>query len=514
MRLIPTHAGSTSFHRPITKPSKAHPHSRGEHYQAGGAYAQEAGSSPLTRGAPAAAHAARAASGLIPTHAGSTLVGIHERDAAPAHPHSRGEHGSSMRDELRQGGSSPLTRGALLPARRPRHESRLIPTHAGSTTGNESRGANFRAHPHSRGEHSWEIGSKPMDIGSSPLTRGAPNASGKTRISRGSSPLTRGARRVEIIEGNLTRLIPTHAGSTPVAGGGSYSGSAHPHSRGEHVWNTFSSTVSIGSSPLTRGALSDSRDLVTMPGLIPTHAGSTSRPSMLSVAMRGSSPLTRGARPAMRVRRAPPWLIPTHAGSTAAILRWFVGPRAHPHSRGEHQTETATLTCENGSSPLTRGAPHPHHRNHRRRLAHPHSRGEHMRSPSSVGAGSGSSPLTRGAPSRVTRSSSSRRLIPTHAGSTFSASLGVRGMGAHPHSRGEHAAEETQTEPVSGSSPLTRGAHLMICDFRAFVDPFLGILAAPVVVSRSCSYRDDGVPHPDLTAVPARSHRHIHPDGP
>ncbi len=146
--------------------------------------------------------------------------------------------------------------------------------------------------------------------------------------------------------------------------------------------------------------------------------------------------------------------------------------------------------------------------------AHPRSRGEHVSSLRNMARASGSSPLTRGALSWVCRRGDPPRLIPAHAGSTTSPPPPKRSPPAHPRSRGEHTSPTCRQVRFGGSSPLTRGAHLMICHFRAFVDPFLGILAAPVVVSRSCSYRDVGVPHPDLTVVPARSHRHIHPDEP
>ena len=49
-------------------------------------------------------------------------------------------------------------------------------------------------------------------------------------------------------------------------------------------------------------------------------------------------------------------LIPAHAGSTGAErlvrLRWW----AHPRSRGEHEIECFPVDNKKGSSPLTRGA--------------------------------------------------------------------------------------------------------------------------------------------------------------
>ena len=52
----------------------AHPRSRGEHFVGVGGADDDAGSSPLTRGAPMAGLAPACLLGLIPAHAGSTLA--------------------------------------------------------------------------------------------------------------------------------------------------------------------------------------------------------------------------------------------------------------------------------------------------------------------------------------------------------------------------------------------------------------------------------------------------------
>ena len=70
----------------------------------------------------------------------------------------------------------------------------------------------------------------------------------------------------------------------------------------------------------------------------------------------------------------------------------------------------------------------------------------------------GSSPLTRGAPVVLSPSRNFRGLIPAHAGSTFGLTCNARQEGAHPRSRGEHMQQMLYTIPLTGSSPLTRGA--------------------------------------------------------
>ena len=171
-------------------------------------------------------------------------------------------------------------------------------------------------------------------------------------------------------------------------------------------------------------------------GLIPAHAGKTTRPvsrsqpttahprsrgentdaAALIFGTTGSSPLTRGKPRA----DSPPYpdrrLIPAHAGKTARQGRGYPSPRAHPRSRGENVTRDSMFVGIRGSSPLTRG----------------------KRSP------------------RRTRSSRSR-LIPAHAGKTSRPPVASSSTEAHPRSRGENNKEHARVIAPWGSSPLTRG---------------------------------------------------------
>ena len=132
--------------------------------------------------------------GLIPAHAGKTLIPLMNPSISEAHPRSRGENVSVARPRSRRRGSSPLTRGkhgSLVV-----HElaDRLIPAHAGKTElhGNET--ADCEAHPRSRGENTAIARTVTDTMGSSPLTRGKLFLSTRTPIPR--------------------RLIPAHAGKT------------------------------------------------------------------------------------------------------------------------------------------------------------------------------------------------------------------------------------------------------------------------------------------------------------
>ncbi len=151
-----------------------------------------------------------------------------------AHPRSRGEHTTTRFDALKPRGSSPLTRGALVPPPVVGRPSRLIPAHAGSTVGVHVEHVVEGAHPRSRGEHLRRLQPPPEVKGSSPLTRGAHLTIFPCRLIGG--------------------LIPAHAGSTGSVPASATKWWAHPRSRGEHANEKQIALYEQGSSPLTRGA--------------------------------------------------------------------------------------------------------------------------------------------------------------------------------------------------------------------------------------------------------------------
>ena len=253
-------------------------------------------------------------------------------------------------------GSSPLTRGA------PRRENNglitiwLIPAYAGSTLFLFLEPLSSRAHPRLRGEHFATPGDVCLLRGSSPLTRGAP-----------------GRRRAIHL---LHRLIPAYAGSTPHARHQSPPVWAHPRLRGEHRMTKERCRPMLGSSPLTRGARDVLDDAVSVHGLIPAYAGSTTPPQdspqnkrahprlrgehcgrrLRRARMIGSSPLTRGARFLSGGGAVVGRLIPAYAGSTRRRMPVDRLSTAHPRLRGEHTMDRFSGFSAPGSSPLTRGA--------------------------------------------------------------------------------------------------------------------------------------------------------------
>ena len=177
------------------------------------------------------------------------------RKAGAAHPRSRGENATASAVFASVLGSSPLTRGKQARALRMSETARLIPAHAGKTS-SIRRGSNpCRAHPRSRGEN---IECRPecdANDGSSPLTRGKPHGRASTRPQ--------------------CRLIPAHAGKTPLVSHRAISRPAHPRSRGENEYQARKSVTVRGSSPLTRGKPDTLTHTSGSKRLIPAHAGKT-----------------------------------------------------------------------------------------------------------------------------------------------------------------------------------------------------------------------------------------------
>ena len=231
---------------------------------------------------------------------------------------------------------SPLTRGKPRPSSTRRRALRLISAHTGKTPRLSDRSCHVTAHPRSREENidAWQLPERHV----------------------GSSPLTRGKRTLRVTAGILRRLIPAHAGKTVQAENPNSQHRAHPRSRGENRPGGKPQLSTQGSSPLTRGKRSHHGGYDKRRGLIPAHAGKTSRRTARlcvgrahprsrgensavrasDAASGGSSPLTRGKRPLPSREEAGGRLIPAHAGKTSASPEPSRSSPAHPRSRGEN----------------------------------------------------------------------------------------------------------------------------------------------------------------------------------
>ena len=314
--LIPAHAGKTVWPVVRGQYAQAHPRSRGENRDVGRVRRTGQGSSPLTRGKRPASVYLVVFIGLIPAHAGKTVRESTTQNVPWAHPRSRGENLLRWLRVRVARGSSPLTRGKLVTCRAARRCRGLIPAHAGKTWRRGAGRPTRRAHPRSRGENR----------STSSFSAGA----------AGSSPLTRGKLHLRAQQSRRDRLIPAHAGKTTGRQVSRSAPWAHPRSRGENHCILIVGLCIAGSSPLTRGKLQHRRVGHNGGGLIPAHAGKTrflpgchgrgrAHPRSRGenhlmpqpmVPFEGSSPLTRGKRAWALAGVSLPRLIPAHAGKT------------------------------------------------------------------------------------------------------------------------------------------------------------------------------------------------------
>ena len=171
--IIPAYAGSTAKRAAAPGWCGDHPRIRGEHAREFERQPGFSGSSPHTRGARAGVGDAGVEVRIIPAYAGSTQrFGVDVGDRRD-HPRIRGEHAQGGIGKLKQGGSSPHTRGALGRSPHAYLLVRIIPAYAGSTLMCPSVSQSPTDHPRIRGEHQSAMMTYLTLSGSSPHTRGA-----------------------------------------------------------------------------------------------------------------------------------------------------------------------------------------------------------------------------------------------------------------------------------------------------------------------------------------------------
>ena len=234
--IIPALAGNTCRCPPRRRGSTDHPRSRGE-YEVMSIWAVNwAGSSPLSRGIRSRSPAVHPGRGIIPALAGNTEASMASHNHEGDHPRSRGEYATAAPRLLHVRGSSPLSRGILIPISGLGKQHRIIPALAGNTAPDSASQKNETDHPRSRGEYS----TVPIAL----MARA------------GSSPLSRGIRRFALRGPARSGIIPALAGNT--------------------LSNSPFTLVSLGSSPLSRGIRVQAVKKRIRIGIIPALAGNTS----------------------------------------------------------------------------------------------------------------------------------------------------------------------------------------------------------------------------------------------
>ena len=120
---------------------------------------------------------------------------------------------------------------------------------------------------------------------------------------------------------------------------------------------------------------------------------------------------------------------------------------------------------------------------------HPRSRGEYGSLLASIPDVAGSSPLSRGIPQRGLHHRGDPGIIPALAGNTALVDDVKDSARDHPRSRGEYTISPENRSSIRGSSPLSRGIHLLTRDFISRTCRILGTPSSHVSASRSHSPR-------------------------
>ena len=130
------------------------------------------GSSPRMRGKRAYRYGGRDADRIIPAHAGQTACATSSEMSRSDHPRACGANGSGQSLSESLLGSSPRMRGKPNPTREMERRTRIIPAHAGQTTGTTRFREGFPDHPRACGANHVPQQDARQPRGSSPRMRG------------------------------------------------------------------------------------------------------------------------------------------------------------------------------------------------------------------------------------------------------------------------------------------------------------------------------------------------------
>ncbi len=170
---------------------------------------------------------------FIPAHAGNARSGRAPCPRAPVHPRACGERLCEDSRAYCAGGSSPRMRGTLVEPYPRRIAVRFIPAHAGNAWQRPAPSSPSPVHPRACGER--------LRYASS------------TICGSGSSPRMRGTLEIRLVQFEVSRFIPAHAGNATWMSYHPQTTPVHPRACGERVMRHGSNRPLHGSSPRMRG---------------------------------------------------------------------------------------------------------------------------------------------------------------------------------------------------------------------------------------------------------------------
>ena len=154
-------------------------------------------------------------------------------------------------------GSSPRMRGSLSSSSVWQRNHGIIPAHAGLTSREKSPCRGNGDHPRACGAHTTSQSSAKRSVGSSPRMRGSQSLRPFWLFFIG--------------------IIPAHAGLTTIVSAYLLTPWDHPRACGAHLVRPLEYVLFLGSSPRMRGSHHQAGHGLLQSGIIPAHAGLTSR---------------------------------------------------------------------------------------------------------------------------------------------------------------------------------------------------------------------------------------------
>ena len=339
LRIIPAHAGQTGNRIAVRLLITDHPRACGANVSAQLAGWPSIGSSPRMRGKPDKVQIYGEIGRIIPAHAGQTPTSRSRTPPSADHPRACGANLVATRAPDRRLGSSPRMRGKRCKYWVPQAPRRIIPAHAGQTDRPTDRIARRRDHPRACGANLFQDSHR--------------------RRGRGSSPRMRGKQTVGGSAYDAKRIIPAHAGQTNLDMLHSVNSTPdHPRACGANRPLAGQSATKIGSSPRMRGKRPDPRCICPRTRIIPAHAGQTPISGLRTTstsdhpracgantafapspgAYDGSSPRMRGKPTVYEQSTAHRRIIPAHAGQTSRQTAHCRATADHPRACGANMS--------------------------------------------------------------------------------------------------------------------------------------------------------------------------------